>query len=207
MFRPKIRPKLRHEAHLRQALNASLLANSSPARDHKRSTATGATRTQQLKPSAMEVESGEQPVTQAIPEPYKKYRSEMGHLLYGPEGYNVGREDKEAMRAAQLRNYSFFEAPLGAIISMDKSLAQVDALSIGMYLQTVCLLLAERGLGTCVAVSVVGYPHVLRKELGLADHMVPLTGLAVGYEDEEKMLNKMRVKRDAHKECVTFVED
>lgn len=103
---------------------------------------------------------GEKPVTAPLPEEYRKYRSDLGHQLYGPEGYDVPRSDKEATQKAQLRNYQFFGAPVAAIVCMDKKLEDIDALSIGMYLQTVCLLLAERGLGTCVAVSVVSALYV-----------------------------------------------
>ncbi|KAF2734901.1 Nitroreductase [Polyplosphaeria fusca] len=142
-----------------------------------------------------------------IPDEYRHYRSELGHQLYGPQGYNITRTDKEAARAAQLRNYRFFDAPVGVVVCMDGRLAQIDALSVGMYLQTLCLLLAERGLGTCVAVSTVAYPEVVRAELGIGGDMVLLTGLAVGYEDEGGLVNGLRVKRDAWRDCVTFVEE
>jgi hypothetical protein len=64
------------------------------------------------------------------------------------------------MREAQLRNYKFFDAPCGMIVYMEKCLAQVDVLSVGMWLQVMCLLLEERGLGSCVEASVAGYPEV-----------------------------------------------
>lgn len=151
------------------------------------------------------VKSGAKSDIKPIPDEYRHHRSDLGRELYGPDGYNVARSDTEATFAAQLRNYQFFDAPVGAIICMDENLAQIDALSIGMYLQTVCLLLAERELGTCVAVSVVGWPELIREELGLPRHMVPLTGLAIGYEDERNHLNRMKVKRDAWRDCVTFI--
>ena len=150
------------------------------------------------------VMAGETPVTVPIPEQFRHYRSDMGHQLYGKEGYDIPREDKEAFRAAQMRNYSFFDAPCGAVFAMDSSLATIDALSVGMYLQTICLLLAERGLGTCVIASVVGYPDVLRKELGLEENMSVLTGLAIGYEDESHHVNSLKVKRDAWTDSVRF---
>jgi hypothetical protein len=46
------------------------------------------------------------------------------------------------------------------IVYMEKCLAQVDVLSVGMWLQVMCLLLEERGLGSCVEASVAGYPEV-----------------------------------------------
>jgi nitroreductase len=84
----------------------------------------------------------------------------MGRQIYGPEGYNVPRTDEEQMHKARLRNYTFFDAPCAMIVCMERGLAEVDILSVGMYLQNLCLLLAEQGVGTCVEASVAGYPQV-----------------------------------------------
>lgn len=82
-----------------------------------------------------------------------RYRSAMGHALYGEKGYNIPRGAKDDMEKARRRNYTFFDAPVGMIISMDSKLAAVDILSVGLYLQMLCLLLQERGLGSCIQVS------------------------------------------------------
>jgi nitroreductase len=104
--------------------------------------------------------SGTPPTTKPIPESYRKYRSALGKQLYGPEGYDIPRSDEVRTRKAQLRNYTFFDAPCALIICMERGLTQIDVLSIGMYLQTLCLLLAEQGIATCVQASVAGYPQV-----------------------------------------------
>jgi nitroreductase len=109
---------------------------------------------------ASTVSSGTPSAVKPIPEPYRHYRSALGKQLYGPEGYDIPRADEERMREAQLRNYKFFDAPCAFIICMERSLEQVDVLSIGMYVQALCLLLAEHGIATCVEVSVAGYPQV-----------------------------------------------
>jgi nitroreductase len=106
------------------------------------------------------VSSGTPSAVEPIPESYRHYRSALGKQLYGPEGYDIPRADEERMREAQLRNYRFFDAPCALIVCMERSLAQVDVLSTGMYLQALCLLLAEHGIATCVEVSVAGYPQV-----------------------------------------------
>jgi nitroreductase len=106
------------------------------------------------------VSSGTPSSVQPIPESYRHYRSALGKQLYGPEGYDIPRTDEERMRKARMRNYMFFDAPCAFIVCMERSLAQVDVLSIGMYLQALCLLLAEEGIATCVEVSVAGYPQV-----------------------------------------------
>ena len=56
-------------------------------------------------------------------------------------------------------------------------------------------------------VSIAGYPDVIRKALGMPDHMQILCGLAVGYEDPEHHINQLKMSRDAWKENVTFVTE
>jgi nitroreductase len=150
------------------------------------------------------VKSGITPSTEPIPEAYKHYRSDLGHQIYGPEGYGLARSDRDGWFKAQSRNYTFFDAPVAMILCMDKSLAQVDVLSAGMYLQTLCLLFAERGIGTCVQASIAGYPEVVKKELKLEDNLIVLVGVALGFEDESQCLNKLKAKRDTWKQHVEF---
>jgi nitroreductase len=40
-------------------------------------------------------------------------------------------------------------------------------MSVGMFLQTLLLALTARGLGTCVEVSIAGYPEVVRTHSSL----------------------------------------
>jgi nitroreductase len=150
------------------------------------------------------VNSGVASSTEPIPEAYKQYRSDLGHQIYGPEGYGLTRSDREGWVKAQSRNYTFFDAPIAMILCMDKSLAPVDILSVGMYLQTLCMLFAERGIGTCVEASVAGYSEVVKKALKLEDEMMVLAGVALGFEDASNRLNKLRVTRDAWKKHVEF---
>lgn len=152
------------------------------------------------------VNAGIEPTTAPIPQPYRHYRSEFGHLLYGSEGYDIPREDKEAMETARRRNYAFFNAPVGLIVCMDKSLAGVDLMCVGMYMQSISLLLAERGVACCWQVSVAGFPDVVRTELGIGEEMLVLSGGAVGYEDLGARPNGIRSARDAWREHVEFFE-
>ena len=148
--------------------------------------------------------SGAIPSTEPIPDEFKHYRSDLGHQLYGPEGYGIARSDRDGMRKAQSRNYTFFDAPVAMILCMDKSLAQVDVLSVGMYLQILCLLFAERGISTCVEASIAGYSEVIKRELKVEDKMMVLVGVALGYEDGSNRLNKLKTERDGWKDNVEF---
>lgn len=69
-----------------------------------------------------------------LPAKFKQYRSELGKLLYGPRGYNIPRSDKDAHREAQLRNFTFFDAPVVGVISQDKCLEKVDAICVRLFI-------------------------------------------------------------------------
>jgi len=96
-----------------------------------------------------------------------------------------------------LRNREFFRAPLAGIVCMHRDLGPADALSLGMYLQTLLLALTERGLGTSIEVSVAGYPEIVRAQLAIPAELSILCGLAIGYPDPEFAANKLHVSREA----------
>ena len=90
---------------------------------------------------------------------------------------------------------------------MDRELGFADALSVGMWLQTLLLVLEENGVGSCVEVSVAGYPEVLKKEMGIAEGMEVICGVAIGYADVKAHVNSVRSKREKWEESVVFLDE
>lgn len=129
-----------------------------------------------------------------LPESFTHRRSELGALVYGTMG--IARDDAEARRLAVLRNWEFFRAPLAGIVCMHQDLDYVDSVGVGMFLQTFLLALTARGLGSCVQVSVAGYPDVLREHLGIGEDMRILCGVAIGYPDPGFACNQLDVPRN-----------
>jgi nitroreductase len=140
-----------------------------------------------------------------LPESFKHFRSELGAQVYGAMG--ITREDKAGHAAAVLRNWEFFRAPLAGIICMHKDLGPADALGVGMFLQTLLLALTARGLGTCLEVSVCGYPEIIRAQLAIPTELSILCGLAVGYPDPDFAANKLHVGREPIERNVVFLDD
>jgi len=136
-----------------------------------------------------------------LPPKYSHFRSELGHKVYG-EGYGIPRSDLAGKIAKERRNYSFFDAPVAGIVCMDKSLSRVDALSVGMWLQSFLLGLTAQGLSSCIEVSVAGYMDIIADVLGLGDDMEVLCGVAIGYEDQGEKINGIRSGRMDWRECV-----
>jgi nitroreductase len=162
-------------------------------------------RRDRLVEALLEAASVELPVTTGLPETFLPLRRELGALVYGSMG--IARQDAEARRLAQLRNWEFFRAPVGAIVCMHRDLGLVDSLGVGMFLQTLLLALTERGLGTCVQVSIAAYPEILRAHLDIPDDLTVLCGLAIGYPDPAFGGNSLAVPRNPVEANVVFLDN
>jgi nitroreductase len=139
-----------------------------------------------------------------LPETFQHYRRELGAQVYG--AMRIAIDDKVGHDAAVLRNWEFFRAPLAGIVCMHRDLGLADALSVGMFLQTLLLALTERGLGTCVEVSIAGYPEIVREQLEIPAELTILCGLAIGYPDPDFPGNRLRVGRDPIDKNIVFLD-
>jgi nitroreductase len=168
-----------------------LVFNSGPARDR-------------LVNALLEAAQKGEPQVPSLPEEFHHFRSNLGALVYGSMG--VPRHDADARRVAVLRNWEFFRAPLGAIVCMHRDLDYVDALGVGMFLQTFMLALTARGIGSCVQVSIAGYPDVIREQLGVAEDLRILCGLSIGYPDPDFPGNRLHTPRSPLEHNMVFVD-
>jgi nitroreductase len=146
----------------------------------------------------------EPPKVPELPAAFAHMRGDLGRQVYGSMG--IARTDSEARRIAVLRNWEFFRAPMGGVVFMHQDLGLVDSMGVGMFLQTLVLALTARGLGTCVQVSIAGYPEIIREQLGIAAEMYMLCGLSIGYPDPAFPGNSLRVGRDSVDKHVLFLE-
>jgi len=146
--------------------------------------------------------SSKPPVVPELPDLFAHLRRELGAKVYGSMG--ITRDDSEGRRIAVLRNWEFFRAPLAGIVCMHRDLHYVDSLGVGMFLQTFLLALTAHGLGTCVQVSIAGYPEIVREQLSISDEYAILCGLAIGYPDPTFPANNLRTARNPIEHNVVF---
>lgn len=150
--------------------------------------------------------AGPPPDDRELPAAVAVRRSETGRRIYA-DGWGLARADADGRRAAVLRNYDFFGAPAAAVVCMSRDLPGEAALSVGMHLQTFLLALTDSGVASCVEISVTGYGAVLREQLAIPDDLVVLVGVAIGYEDTDVRVNKLRTDRAAVDETTVFLRD
>ena len=136
-------------------------------------------------------------------EPYLTRRRTVGFALYSL--LEIGRRDVEKMRAQHDRNFSFFDAPVGLIFTIDRRLNVGSWLDHGMFLQNVMIAARGRGLHTCPQAAFAPYHRQLRPLLDLPEEEMVVCGMALGYEDESKPENALRSERVPVDEFVTFV--
>lgn len=144
------------------------------------------------------------PKVPSLPAEFAPARQNLGALVYGAMG--VARHDTEARRRAVLRNWDFFGAPMAGVVCMHRDLDYVDAVGVGAFLQTFLLALTARGVGSCVQVSIAGYPEVLRAQLGIGEQYRILCGVSIGYPDPEFAANHLDVPRNPLGDNVTFLD-
>jgi nitroreductase len=140
-----------------------------------------------------------------LPESFTHYRRELGAQVYGAMG--IAPDDKTAHDVAVMRNFEFFRAPMAGVVCMHQDLGLADALSVGMFLQTFLLALTARGLGTCIEVSVAGYPDAVHAQLAIPAELSVLCGVAIGYPDPNFPGNRLHVARDPIGKNVVFHEN
>ena len=79
--------------------------------------------------------SVEFPVTTGLPETFLPLRQELGALCTA-HGHRASR--RGARRVAQLRNWEFFRAPVGAVVCMHRDLGLVDSLGVACSCRRWC---------------------------------------------------------------------
>jgi len=138
-------------------------------------------------------------------EPYLARRRACGWGLYGTLG--IGREDKAKMHAQHARNFTFFDAPVGLIFSIDRDLERGSWVDYGMFLQSIMVAARSFGLDTCPQAALCSRHEILQKRLGIPPEQMVVCGMALGYADPDAIVNTFITERMALEEFVTFVED
>jgi nitroreductase len=94
--------------------------------------------------------------------PYIDRRRKVGWDLYGLLGITKG--DKDRMHAQHGRNYSFFDAPVGLMFTIDRVMQQGSWLDYGMFLQSIMVAARARGLDTCPQAAFTQFHRIISDE-------------------------------------------
>lgn len=135
--------------------------------------------------------------------PYRDRRYACGEQLYA--ALNIPREDKGGRLRQFAHNFDFFGAPVGAFCYIDRQMGSPQWADVGMYLQTVMLLLEAEGLSSCSQEAWSVYHRTVADVVAPSDELMLFCGMAIGYRDPDHPANNMRMERAPLEETVTFL--
>ena len=125
---------------------------------------------------------------------YKERQYDCAWRYYDTMG--VARDDKPARAKLVQKNWQFYGAPHAAFFSMPKTMHRANALDIGIILQTIMLLLTERGIGCIAQGALAAFPDLVRADVHVPETNAILCGISFGYVDEDAKINTVKMPRE-----------
>jgi nitroreductase len=129
----------------------------------------------------------------ALGEPWRGRRFASGEQLYAALG--IGREDRPARLTQFARNFEAFGAPVLLLFSLPRQFGPPQWAHLGMFMQNVMLLAAERGLATCPQEAWALVHKTVGEMLGLGEDRLFYCGMALGFADTAHPINSWRTER------------
>ena len=138
-----------------------------------------------------------------LTEPYRTSRYQLGEAMY--ELLGIPREDKDARLQQVLRNFEFFGAPAALFCFVDKQMGPPQWSDLGMFLQTFMLLAQEAGIDTCAQEAWAMKNDSVSKFVGSDKNDILFCGLALGYKDEDAVINQLSSERRPIEQWAKFL--
>ncbi|KAJ6537800.1 nitroreductase [Mycena capillaripes] len=125
---------------------------------------------------------------ETLPELYAARRFEFGKFFYEYQG--IAREDVEARAAVDRRNYTFFDAPMALIFTINSKLMQGAWMDLGAFIQGITIGARARGLESVLQIAIPRYDALIRKHLPVPEDELVAVAMSLGYPDIEKIKTK-----------------
>jgi nitroreductase len=116
-----------------------------------------------------------------------------GYALY--QALGIGRRDIAGRRRQFQRNYAFFGAPVGLVVTNDRAMGKGCFMDLGMSLMALLLAAEARGLGATGIGALANYGPEVHRILGLPAEEMVVCGVALGWPDRQAPENGVRTER------------
>ena len=103
-------------------------------------------------------------------------------------------------------NVSLFNAPTIVYITIPKQRTLYNLFDSGAIEMAVIVAAKEHGVDSVPAYESIKYPDILRKYMKISDDEDIVIGIALGYEDKENILSKIKTKKLSIDEACHFYE-
>jgi nitroreductase len=137
-----------------------------------------------------------------LSDPWKARRYGVAAAMYA--ALDIARDDRDARAAAMAANFSGFGAPVVLFVHCPTFMGPPQWADMGIWLQSVMLLLREAGMDSCPQEAWSVYGKTVRYCLGLDDGQILYSGLAIGWRDETAPVNTFPVDRAPLDEVVSW---
>lgn len=146
-------------------------------------------------PQGLAAYSAEYPIYPAELEGrYAASRFGVGEAMYA--ALEIPREDKAGRMGVFANNFRAFGAPVLMLVHTPRYMGLPQWSDIGMWLQTVLLLLREEGLDSCAQEAWAVYQKQIREVVAIPDDHIFFCGVAIGWGDCEAAVNSFPVPRE-----------
>ncbi len=131
-----------------------------------------------------------------FPEPYRQ-RAINARNRIDSHQFPSGTPGIDEKRAAYLLyGARFYGAPNAIIIYTEKSICPKAILDIGLVGQTIALAALAYDLGTCLMITPVAWPEIMRQVLGIPESKLIALAIAIGYPEMEAKVNNFERTRE-----------
>lgn len=137
-----------------------------------------------------------------MPAKLKARQRAAGYRLY--QALGIGRRDLAGRRMQFARNYAFFGAPVGIIVTIDRNMGKGCFMDLGMSLMALLLSAEDQGFGATGIGAIANYGPVVHTQLGLPDEEMVVCGIAIGMTDTKAPENQFRTDRAELAEFSSF---
>jgi nitroreductase len=134
--------------------------------------------------------------------PYRERRARTAQQRYHALG--VDRTDTDARNRAVARNWEAFGAPALLLCYLDADLAEAQWVDLGIYLQTVLLLLRAEGLHSCPQLAWSVYRQTVAEIVEPPRRRILVCGVSIGYADLDE--DGARTERAPLTENLTWID-
>ena len=133
---------------------------------------------------------------------YKDSRFGVGEAMYA--ALDIPRDNKMARLMWFARNFRAFDAPILMLVHTPRYMGPPQWSDIGMWLQTVMLLLREEGLDSCAQEAWAIYTPQIRQCFPIPDDHIFFCGMAIGSRDPDAPVNNFPVPRAPLEEAISW---
>jgi len=133
---------------------------------------------------------------------YRERRHAFAEQRYGALG--IARGDLEARQRAAIANWDCFGAPAALFCFVDREMGRPQWSDLGMYLQTVMLLLRAEGLHSCPQMAWAKVRTTVTDIVQPPERLILFCGMSIGYQDAA--VEAARTGRASLTETVTFID-